>query len=274
MLLGFRRRAFPTVLLAVSCSACSIAPAEKPKPEAEDPRVPVAKTTVWKDGNTWQKVHESHVARAKKGDVNLVFFGDSITQWWPWKDFKARYQPLGAVNFGIGGDKVQNLLWRIRNGEMNGITPKVAVVLIGTNNLGDDVTLLPEGIAHVVNAIREKSPTTKVLLLGIFPRGWNQQEFAYLRPKIAKINATIAKLDDGNKVRYADLGPKILEPDGTLPRKIAQDGLHLAPEGYRRWADAMRPFLQEMMGLPASAFPTVTLPAAPAESAPPAAGKK
>ncbi len=225
-----------------------------------DPCVPAPKFTAWKGGGTWQGTHSNYVARAKKGGVNLVFFGDSITQWWPWKDFKARYEPLGAVNFGIGGDRVENLLWRVENGEMEGIAPKVAVVLIGTNNdfHRSDIPVA-KGVGKVVEAIRSRSPSTKVLVLGIFPRGWNKSQFDYYKPHVARVNAELAKLDNGDTVRFADVGRKLPEPDGSWPRSVSVDGLHLAPEGYRRWAEAMQPILSEMMGVPASLFPAAPL---------------
>jgi lysophospholipase L1-like esterase len=207
----------------------------------------VPKTTVWKSGGSWPETHAAYVERAKRGHVNLVFFGDSITQWWPWQDFKKRYEPLGAVNFGIGGDKTQNLLWRIENGEMEGIAPKLAIVLIGTNNMDGQLHLVPEAIGKIVTAIRTKSPTTRVLLLGIFPRGWDEGQFKYMMPKIARINEAISKFADGDMVRYADFTKNLLEEDGTISRKIFKDGLHLSGEGYTRWADAMQPHIDEML---------------------------
>ncbi len=123
----------------------------------------------------WMDSHDRFVRRAKRGSVDLVFFGDSITQWWPHDDFINRYGRT-AANFGIGGDQVQHLLWRVQNGELDGIQPKVAVIAVGTNNVAfnspDDIS---GGIARLVAAIQEKSPTTKVLVQGIFPRGWDGQ---------------------------------------------------------------------------------------------------
>ncbi len=242
------------LLLLAAVSGLAAGGADKPSPS--DPCTPAPKFTVWKGGGSWQATHSNYVARARKGGVDLVFFGDSITQWWPGKDFQARYGKLHAVNFGIGGDRVENLLWRVENGELDGITPKVAVVLIGTNNdfHRKDIPVAA-GVAKVVEAIRRRSPSTKVLLLGIFPRGWNAQQFAYYVPHVKRVNAELAKLDNGDTVRFADVGQKLPEPDGSWPRSVSKDGLHLAPEGYRRWAAAMRPLLAEMMGLEESAFP-------------------
>ena len=226
------------------------------KSVAPDPCVPTPKFSVWGGGSSWQGTHSNYVARAKRGGVNLVFFGDSITQWWPWKDFKERYEALGGVNFGMGGDRVENLLWRIENGEMEGITPKVAVLLIGTNNdfHREDIPVA-KGIAKVVEAIRKRSPTTKVLVLGIFPRGWDKGQFDFYVPHVKRVNAELAKLDNGDTVRFADVGKALPDPDGSWPRSVSSDGLHLAAEGYRRWAVAMKPILAEMMGVPDSPFP-------------------
>ena len=250
-------KAFELLLTGVALTAAAAAAENKPSPPP-DPCVPVQKFSVWGGGSTWQGTHSNYVARAKKGGVNLVFFGDSITQWWPWDDFKARYEALGAVNFGIGGDRVENLLWRVENGEMDGITPKVAVVLIGTNNdfHRSDIPVA-KGVAKVVEAIQKRSPSTKVLVLGIFPRGWDKGQFDFYVPHIKRVNAELAKLDNGTSVRFADVGKKLPEPDGSWPRSVSKDGLHLAPEGYRRWAAAMQPILAEMLGVPESAFPDV-----------------
>lgn len=202
------------------------------------------------------KTHEGYVNRVQNYPPKIIFFGDSITQWWPWMDFKARYGTYGAADFGIGGDQTQHLLWRILNGEMG--QPKVAVVMIGTNNLGSHS---PENIAaaitKIVATIQEKSPATKVLLLGIFPRGWDEKGFPGLRPRIRKVNGIIAKLENGKSVRYLDLESILLEPDGTLSKEVSSDSLHLKMGGYMRWAKAMQPLLEEMVGCP---LPFVPLP--------------
>ena len=215
----------------------------------QDPRVPVVRDVTWAGGNTWQKTHEKYVARAQQGDVDVVFFGDSITQWWPQADFKARYGPLGGVNFGIGGDRTQNLLWRVRNGEMDGITPKVAVLMIGTNNAFDNK---PEEIVEatglIIKTIREKSPTTKVLLLAVFPR--DREAKNVMRKRVNGINALLPALADGKNVVFADLGAAFLDKNGALPVEVSKFALHLSPEGYRRWAEAMQPYLDKLLDSP------------------------
>jgi lysophospholipase L1-like esterase len=199
----------------------------------------------------WVKRHEGFVAIAKKGDVDVLFLGDSITDAWRGKAAKPTWDklfaPLKAANFGIGGDQTQHVLWRITNGELDGITPKVAVLMIGTNNLGGhSAEQIAGGVTAIVKSIQEKSPTTKIMLLAIFPRDAGPD--SPRRAKIADINKMIAKLDDGKKVRYLDIGKKFLEADGTLPRTIMPDLLHLSARGYEIWGEAIDPLLHEMLG--------------------------
>jgi lysophospholipase L1-like esterase len=199
----------------------------------------------------WVKRHDGFVAIAKKGDVDVVFLGDSITDGWRGGAGKPTWEkhflPLKAANFGIGGDQTQHVLWRITNGELEGIKPKVAVLMIGTNNLGGhSAEQIAAGIKTIVKTIQEKTPSTKVMLLAIFPR--DAKPDSPRRAKIAAINKSIAKLDDGKKVRYLDIGPKFLQEDGTLTRDIMPDLLHLSPRGYEIWGDAIAPLLKEMLG--------------------------
>jgi len=211
---------------------------------APDPSVPVPKPG--DSADAFLKRHESFVKRAKEGDIGLLFLGDSITQGWGgsgrevWKKY---YEPLKAANFGIGGDQTQHVLWRITNGELDGISPKVVVLMIGTNNTGGNTAeSIAKADAKIVRTIREECPKSKVLLLAIFPRS-----SAASMEKIKKINAELAKLDDGKTVRYLDIGGKFLGPDGTIPKDIMPDGLHPNAKGYQIWADAMQPLLEEMM---------------------------
>jgi lysophospholipase L1-like esterase len=193
--------------------------------------------------------HKEFLAIAKKGGVEVVFIGDSITQGWgkneAWKKY---FEPIKAANFGIGGDQTGHVLWRITEGkELDEITPKVAVLMIGTNNTGrDSAGEIAEGITLIVKTIHEKTPKTKVLLLGVFPR--DTKPGTKNRNKIIEINKIIAKLDDGGKtVKYLDIGEKFLEPDGTLSKEVMPDALHLSGKGYQIWAEAINPTLQEML---------------------------
>jgi lysophospholipase L1-like esterase len=205
----------------------------------------------------WLSRHEEYVAVAKKGGVDLLFLGDSITDGWRWgnggsKIWPESYAPRHAANFGIGWDRIQNVLWRVENGELENIEPKVVVLLIGTNNTGNEDdgrprNTTPEIIAGVSNLVRQiqvRLPQTKILLLGLFPRGEKNDP---IRAQVKAVNAGVAPLADGGKIRFLDLGDKFLAPDGTLSRDLFPDLLHPDERGYRIWADAMEPTLAEML---------------------------
>jgi lysophospholipase L1-like esterase len=184
--------------------------------------------------------------------VELLFLGDSITQGWNNNAiWKRHYEPRNAANFGIGGDRTQHVLWRIENGEIEGLSPRVAVLMIGTNNISSNTPEeIAEGVKANVSKLREKLPETKILLLGVFPRGATRDktaEAAKPADQPAKINAIISKLDDGKAVKYLDIGKVFLDAEGNIPRSLMPDFLHLSPPGYRKWADAIEPTLWDMM---------------------------
>ncbi len=199
----------------------------------------------------FQMLHESFLKRGKDGKIGVLFLGDSITEGWGgsrpvWDAHFGKYDP---ANFGIGGDRTQHVLWRIENGELDGITPKVVVLMIGTNNIGYPAEEIAKGDRKIVQAIRAKLPETKILLLGIFPRGADptQPQVVGMRDKIKAVNAELAKLDDGKTVRYLDIGPKFMEPDGSLSKEVMPDALHLSRKGYQIWAESIQSHLDEMM---------------------------
>jgi lysophospholipase L1-like esterase len=207
----------------------------------------------------WKARHESFVKRAEKGGVDVLFLGDSITQGWEgngkdvWKESIA---PLKAANFGIGGDRTQHVLWRLTEGkELEGIHPKAAVLMIGTNNVsGNSAAQIAEGVEAVVKELRRQRPDMQILLLGVFPRAGKriakeatEAKADELQPKIKDINKLIAKLDDGKKVHYLDIGEKFLEKDGSLSKGVMYDYLHLSKKGYAIWAKAITPSLEKML---------------------------
>ncbi len=208
-----------------------------------------------KDGKAIQKGflarHNRFNERVKKGGVDLLFIGDSITQGWEGEGksvWAKQYEKRNAVNLGIGGDRTQHVLWRLANGNLEGIEPKAAVLMIGTNNSnGRDHTAeqIADGIKAIVAALREKLPKTKVLILAVFPRGEKPNP---QREKNAKASELAGKLADDKHVFYLDIGPKFLAEDGTLSREVMPDLLHLSPKGYQIWADAIEPKLKELMG--------------------------
>lgn len=200
----------------------------------------------------WNEMHANFLKRAQAGPINVLFLGDSITQGWDGAGkatWEKSFAPLNAANFGIGGDMTPQVLWRITEGkELEGVSPKAVVLMIGTNNFGlgnhspEDVT---KGVTAIVNTLKAKLPKAKILLLAIFPR--DAQPGTPFRQKIATVNAQLARLDDGQTVRFLDLGPKFLDAEGNLSKEIMPDYLHLSPRGYEIWADAIQSPLAEML---------------------------
>jgi lysophospholipase L1-like esterase len=205
-----------------------------------------------KPSSVFLDAHESFLKRARERPIGLLFIGDSITAGWNsvGKEVWAKYyQAHNPANFGIGGDRTQHVLWRIENGELDGISPKVVVLLIGVNN-GGKPAVFP-GIKKIVEEIRVRLPASKILLLGVFPHGndpLNPPWIPRARVAIVELNKLIAGLDDGRNVRYLDIGSRFLDPTGAISKGIMPDGLHPAAPGYQIWADAMQPLLQEMLG--------------------------
>ena len=219
------------------------------------------------DGNTaiqpapreggWMKRHDGFVAIAKQGGVDVLFLGDSITDFWRDRGkavWEKDFAPLHAANFGISADRTQHVLWRLQNGELDGISPKVVVLLIGTNNTGVETSGAPrntvdeaiQGITLVVQSLRTKLPQTEILLHALFPRA-DAKGPPPGSTDIPRINAALAKLADGKYIRFLDLGPKLLGADGTVAKDLMPDLLHPNAKGYEIWADALRSPLAEML---------------------------
>jgi lysophospholipase L1-like esterase len=212
-------------------------------------QAPSTVTPTPRKDNWWTALHRKFLDRAGQGNVDLLFLGDSITQGWDDNEvWKRHYGPRHAANFGIGGDQTQHVLWRIQNGELEGIQPKVVVLMIGTNNAGsnsaDDIAA---GIAAIVKELRSRLPETKVLLLGVFPRS---QKPDATRRKLEEVNRQVSRLGDGKDVVFLDIRKAFLDPDDTIPREIMPDFLHLSVKGYRLWADSMEPTLWGMLDEP------------------------
>ena len=189
-------------------------------------------------------------ARTHPGNYDIEFIGDSITQGWEtrglkiWKEF---YGHRKVINMGVGGDRTQHVLWRIDHGQLNGIKAKAAVLMIGTNNSNrndnSEADIL-DGVTAIVNQIRSRQPDTRILLFAIFPRG---KTFSAQRGKILQVNEALAKLADGQNIFYFDIGPQLIERDGSISRTMMHDYLHPGETGYRIWADAMEPKLKEIL---------------------------
>ena len=197
------------------------------------------------------RLHETFLKTAKEGAAQLVFLGDSITAGWNgqkaiWENAFGAHKP---ANFGISGDRTQHVLWRVENGEFEGIQPKAVVLMIGTNNASVAANSPEEvaaGIQNIIAAIHKRTPKTKVLLLGIFPRG-AAVENNPLRDKNNRVNQILSHYDDGKKVHFLDIGSKFLEADGSLSREVMPDLLHLNARSYQIWADAITPALETLL---------------------------
>ncbi len=199
----------------------------------------------------WMQWHDSFMARKAAGPVDLLFIGDSITQGWAGEGgavWDREYAPRNAANFGIGGDETQHVLWRLQNGELDGIAPRLVVLLIGINNLGNTGMSAAEtaaGVLKVIDTIVAKLPGSRLLVLGTFPQGFEPGTRSRLA--VAEINRTVAARADQKQVWFLDLGPTFLEPDGRIDPSVMPDSLHLSPKAYQMWADAMRPWLEKLM---------------------------
>jgi beta-glucosidase len=189
-------------------------------------------------------------AKEAPGNYDIEFIGDSITEGWEgkgskvWSDF---YGQRKVINFGVGGDRTQHVLWRFEQGQLDGIKAKVAVVMIGTNNSNNQDNTeaeILEGVTAIVQQIRTRQPDTKIILLGIFPRG---QSFSPQRGKILQVNQALAKLDDGKNIFYLDFGPQLIENDGSISKTIMPDFLHPNAAGYLIWANATEPKLKQLL---------------------------
>jgi lysophospholipase L1-like esterase len=223
----------------VALAATGAARADEPKKSVS----PVDRPDKW-----WKDRHESRL-KMKAGGADVVFLGDSITQGWEGDGkevWAAKIQPLKPLNLGFSGDRTQHVLWRITEGkELDGLTPRVAVIMIGTNNMGSDSAAdIAAGVKAIVAELRKQKPEMKILLLGIFPRSADPK--GQFRDKIKEVNADLAATKDPN-VRFLDIGEKFLDAEGRIPKEIMPDQLHLSAKGYGIWAVAMLPALEELL---------------------------
>ena len=199
--------------------------------------------------NWWLPRHEQILKRNKEGKADIIFLGNSITHAWEntgkevWKKY---YEPRNAVNMGFGGDKTQHVLWRIDHGELEGINPRVAVLMIGTNNSWDNNPQeTADGIEEICLKIRKKLPDTRILLLGIFPRG----EAGDMHRKVNDAaNALIPELADGKMIHFLNINEYFIKKDGSLGNYFQPDQVHLTEAGYKTWAKAMEPVIVQLMG--------------------------
>jgi len=205
--------------------------------------------------------HAELVEKAKSGRIDVYFVGDSITRRWGALDYPellanwtSNFFGWNAANFGWGGDRIQNILWRLQNGELDGVRPKIIVVLAGTNNVGarpdddQEAADIARGITALVHVCRAKAPKATIVVTAIFPRNDN---IAFV-PEIDRINADLARIADGRKIRFVSVNDELAGPDGRLFDGMMTDGLHPTVAAYQIWADALKPIFAELLGPPAA----------------------
>lgn len=240
------------LLTAAAAQGPARAPADVPQPRD--------------DANSAQ-AHQDLLAKRSLGRIDVYFIGDSITRRWGAAEpayrallehWQKSFHGWNAANFGWGGDATQNILWRLDHGELEGVHPRVIVVMAGTNNLAgtpptDNEDALAADIARGIEAIlrrcQSQAPQARVVLMGITPRN---DDMAWM-PVIRRVNARIAALADGQRIRFIDLGSRLADADGVLlPGMTDPDRLHLALPAYEIWAQALAPVLREWLGEPAA----------------------
>jgi beta-glucosidase len=201
-----------------------------------------------------KKLQELQQLVAAGHSPELVFIGDSITEGWEksgrevWQRNYAQYHPL---NLGYGGDRTENVLWRLQNGEIDGIAPKAVVLMIGTNNTGhrgEDPQTIAAGIKRLIDEIQQRLPASKVLLLAVFPR--DEKPDGNARQINERVNALIARYADGRKVFFLNINAALTQPDGTLSKDVMPDLLHPNEKGYEIWRREMAPLLNKLLTSP------------------------
>jgi beta-glucosidase len=198
-----------------------------------------------------QKLEEVRAMKAAGKNPELVFIGDSITHAWEKEGaptWERNYKRYDALDLGFSGDRTENVLWRLQHGEVDGINPKVAVLMFGTNNGGhrrDKPAVTAAAIKRNIEELQRRLPNTNILLLAIFPR--EEKPSGELRQLNEQVNAILATYADNKTVYFLNINQAFLQPDGTLSTSIMPDLLHPNARGYEIWADAMRPELERLL---------------------------
>jgi lysophospholipase L1-like esterase len=257
-------RSWIAVVSAVVALTTGTAYAQAPAPgrgRGGAPRGPADIAAPRADRNS-QIAHEQLLEKAHAGGIDLYFVGDSIGRRWGATDYpkylanwRENFFGWNAGDFAWGADRIENILWRLENGELDGVNPKVIVILGGTNNLtpraadAAGAADIVRGMAGVLYLCRQKAPGATIILTGIFPRNDNMA----LLPAVAQVNESLARLADGKTVRYINVNDKLADANGTLfDGMMNTDKLHPDLKGYQVWADALKPLLTELLGPPAS----------------------
>lgn len=202
----------------------------------------------WMSIADWYRAHADDVEQAAKGEATVVFAGDSITQGWQWApSWQGAFAPYNPLNLGIGGDKTENLLWRLQNSATGQLDPKVAVLLIGVNNFGhsdDSAEDVYAGVRANIQQLKSSFPNAKLLTLSIFP--YEEHPGTPNRKRLEKANKLIAGLED-ETVTVLDVGHIFLEEDGTISKTVMGDFLHPTAEGYERLTGAVLPVIERLL---------------------------
>ena len=220
---------------------------------ADDKKPAKAVTPESRPAKWWSTRHAQKLKQLKsRKSVDLLMIGDSITHGWEgrgkqvWSEY---YAKRNAFNIGYGGDRTEHVIWRLQHGEVEGISPKLAVIMIGTNNTGhrqDPPEQTAAGIKMILAELKKRLPKTKVLLLAVFPRGATADD--KLRKINTGINKLIKKFAKRKKVHFLDINPTFLDDDGKLSKDVMPDLLHPHEKGYRMWAEAMEPTIKKLIG--------------------------
>ena len=256
MLALFTRELAAALILAFGVMSSVRAAESLPDPVPAD--TPLPRT----DANSAQ-AHQDLLAKRSRGQIDVYFIGDSITR--RWGAAEPRYSALlahwrksfhgwNAANFAWGGDRTQNILWRLDNGEMQGVSPRVIVVMAGTNNLSGNIAAdaqdaiaadIARGIAAILDRCRRLAPQARIVLMGITPRNDNM---SYM-PVIERINTRLAAMAEGDRIRFINLNGELADANGMLLSGVTDpDKLHLALPGYEVWINALRPVLTDWLG--------------------------
>jgi beta-glucosidase len=235
-----------TGLMLVGCASQQELAFKSVEGKSHSAVTPAQRTDQW-----WGPRHNAVNERLKQGNVDLLFIGDSITHSWEntgKEIWDAYYAPRNAVNMGFGGDRTQHVLWRLDNSNFKGLSPKLAIIMIGTNNSnGNDNTAeeIADGIIALCHRLRTKLPKTRILLLAIFPRNAGPSA---QRQKNDKASMLASKVAGGKMIHYLDINSRFLTKDGLLSTDIMPDYLHPNKAGYKIWAEAIEPKVAELMG--------------------------
>ncbi len=221
---------------------------EKIKPEKCSTLTPLLNTGTFFTQEEWLALHQQHLEIAEQGHHDILLLGDSILFGWQWPGrpeiWEKYFGHVETANLAASGDYIQHLLWRIENGRIGKISPRVTVLLIGANNLDEyEEKEIGKGIMKILNRVKRECVDSKIILTGIFPRG--KEPDTSMRRKIITVNSMISQLADGNRVFFHDPGPALLEPDGSMTRKMFYDFCHPNVAGYARWAEQLDCFIKE-----------------------------